>query len=57
MAYDSDGDISLLNTDDDDDDRLITTEDRQPDVKAVFVVTFDVKYGKNKIKLKNLFIY
>jgi len=49
MADDSDDDVPLLN--DNDDERLITPEDRQPNVEAVFVVTFDVKYGK--IKKKN----
>jgi hypothetical protein len=43
MANDNDDDVPLL---DDDDEQLITSEDRQPNVEAVFVVTFDVKYGK-----------
>jgi hypothetical protein len=46
MADDNDDDVPLLN--DDDDERLITPEDRQPNVEAVFVVTFDVKFGKIK---------
>lgn len=51
-----DDDVSLLNNndDDDDDEQLITTEDRQPNVEAVFVVTFDVKSGK--ITKKNLLL-
>jgi hypothetical protein len=44
-----DDDVPLLN--DDDDEQLITSEDRQPNVEAVFVVTFDVKYGKDKNSL------
>lgn len=52
MADDSDDDdVPLLNDIDDEyDEQLITPEDRQPNVEAVFVATFDVKYGKiNKI--------
>jgi hypothetical protein len=44
MVDDND-DVPLLC--DDDDEHLITSEDRQPNVEAVFVVTFDIKYGKN----------
>jgi hypothetical protein len=44
MVDDND-DVPLLR--DDDDEHLITSEDRQPNVEAVFVVTFDIKYGKN----------
>jgi hypothetical protein len=53
MVDDMDDDVSLLNNndDDDDDEQLITTEDRQPNVEAVFVVTFDVKSG-NKIEFQ-----
>jgi hypothetical protein len=56
MAEETDDDVSLLNNnnDDDDDEQLITPEDRQPNVEAVFVVTFDVKTGKIKRK-KNIF--
>ena len=43
MVDDNDDDVPLLN---DDEEQLITSEDRQPHVEAVFVVTFDVKYGK-----------
>jgi hypothetical protein len=41
-----DDDVPLLNNDNDYDEQLITPEDVQPNVEAVFVVTFDVKYGK-----------
>lgn len=46
MAEDTEGedDVALLNNDDGD-DRLISAGDRRPRVDAVFVVTFDVKYG------------
>jgi len=54
MADDSDDDVPLLN--DNDDERLITPEDRQPNVEAVFVVTFDVKYGKIKKNKNPLFL-
>ncbi|CAF2465007.1 unnamed protein product [Rotaria sp. Silwood2] len=43
MVDDNDDDVPLLN--DDDDEQLITSEDSQPNVEAVYVVTFDVKYG------------
>ena len=46
---DMDEDVPLLN--DDADDPLITLDSRQPHVEAVFVVTFDVKFGKTKIHL------
>jgi hypothetical protein len=59
MADETDDDVSLLNTtsnnDDDDDEQLITPEDRQPNVEAVFVVTFDVKTGKITRKKNPLF--
>jgi len=55
MADDSDDDVPLLN--DNDDERLITPEDRQPNVEAVFVVTFDVKYGKIKKKKPSFSVY
>ncbi|UJR23119.1 hypothetical protein I4U23_026140 [Adineta vaga] len=42
MVDDNDDDVPLL---DDDDEQLITSEDREPTVEAVFVATFDVKYG------------
>ncbi|CAF1168080.1 unnamed protein product, partial [Adineta ricciae] len=42
MASDNDDDVPLLT---DDDEQLITSEDREPTVEAVFVVTFDVKDG------------
>jgi hypothetical protein len=45
MVDDNDDDVLLLN-DDEYDEQLITPEDRQPNVEAVFVVTFDAKYGK-----------
>ncbi|CAF0859692.1 unnamed protein product [Adineta steineri] len=38
-----DDDVPLL--DDDDDEQLITSDGREPNVEAVFVVTFDVKSG------------
>jgi len=44
MVDENDDDVPLLN--DDDDEQLITTDDRQPIVEAVFVVTFDIKYGR-----------
>ncbi|CAF4747517.1 unnamed protein product, partial [Rotaria magnacalcarata] len=43
MIADNDDDVPLLNGDDDD-EQLITPEDSQPNVEAIFVVTFDVKY-------------
>jgi len=46
MVDDNDDDVLLLN-DDEYDEQLITPDDRQPNVEAVFVVTFDAKYGKN----------
>jgi hypothetical protein len=52
MVDDNDDDVPLLDGDDSD-EHLITPEDRQPNVEAVFVVTFDVKYGK--VKKKNSF--
>lgn len=42
MAEDDD-DVPLLNGDD---EQLITSNDRPPNVEAVFVVTFDVRDGK-----------
>ncbi|CAF1677255.1 unnamed protein product [Rotaria magnacalcarata] len=44
MIADNDDDVPLLNGNDDD-EQLITPEDSQPNVEAIFVVTFDVKYG------------
>ncbi|CAF0827104.1 unnamed protein product [Rotaria sordida] len=44
MINDNDDDVPLLN-DNDDNEQFITAEDSQPNVEAVFVVTFDVKYG------------
>ena len=52
MASDNDDDVPLLA---DDDEQLITSEDREPTVEAVFVVTFDVKDGRIIIKEKNTF--
>ena len=46
MFNDDEDDVPLLN---DDNEQLITSEDRQPDVKAVFIVTFDAKDGKKKV--------
>lgn len=59
MVDDNDDDVPLLNNkdDDDDDEHLITPDDQQPNVEAVFVVTFDVKYGKIKMKKKFFPIY
>lgn len=45
MADDNGDDVLLLN-DESDDEQLITSEDSRPNVEAVFVVTFDIKYGK-----------
>ena len=57
MADETDDDVSLLNNnDDDDDEQLITAEDRQPNVEAVFVVTFDVKSGKIQRKKKSFLL-
>lgn len=53
MAEDNDDDVPLLNNNNDDtDEHLITADDRQPNVEAVFVATFDVKYGKIRMKRK-----
>ena len=41
---DDDDDVPLLN--EDDDEQLLGTDDRPPTVEAVFVATFDVKYGR-----------
>ncbi len=46
MVDNNDDDVPLLDGDNDYDEQLITPEDVQPNVEAVFVVTFDVKYGK-----------
>ena len=51
MTDDNDDDVPLLNGDDDNDEQLITSEDSQPNVEAIFVVTFDVKYGKTLIQV------
>ena len=47
MTEDIEGedDVALL-TNDDGDDRLLMADDRRPRINAVFVVTFDIKYGK-----------
>lgn len=54
MDDDNDDDVPLLLGSDD--EQLITAEDTPPNVEAIFVVTFDVKFGKNIIE-NFLFIF